>query len=337
MSAIRRPVVLVASVAVLGGALAACGSGPSQVNSAVIMGDKVITVDDVQGRLDTALRVEPAAKELAKSRKLDLVSRGIVTQLVRHELIAEAAKRENLTVSEKDVSDAVAQAAPSEDPVQKSVDAGFDTRELTRDRLLTVELGRKYLGTLQLVLTGVDIQRPGYTREQANDLARKMAAQPDQIAALAKEAAGQPSQENPAQVLTNQEWNALISYQRIAESGQPPQGVSVSDLIVGQFFAAPENSVIAVRLGSGEQTEWVIAKVARDPNGVPADLASLAGRAPAVFPLTLGERLLGPLAGELRPRLSPRYGVWDELAVGIVPSEGEKSGLVIPAGNRAKP
>jgi len=83
---------LVAALAVLGGALTACASGPSQVNSAVIIGDHVISVDDVQRRLDEALTVEPAAKDLAKNHKLDLASRGIVDQLVRHELLAEAAR-----------------------------------------------------------------------------------------------------------------------------------------------------------------------------------------------------------------------------------------------------
>src|SRR5436190_11329797 len=99
MSAIRRrPAALIAGLAVLGSVLTACGSGSTQANSAVIIGKRVISVDEVQQRLDTALSKEQVAKDLAKNHKLDLVSRGIVSTLVLHELIVEQVRRDGLSV-----------------------------------------------------------------------------------------------------------------------------------------------------------------------------------------------------------------------------------------------
>src|SRR5256885_14327161 len=128
----RTPVLFIAALATVGTTLTACGSGPNQVNSAVIIGDRVITVDSVQQRRDTALKNEPAAKALAMTHALDKGARGIVSQLVRHELITSAARQENLSVAERDVTDYVAGRKPAEDPIQRSVDAAFDPNEVAR-------------------------------------------------------------------------------------------------------------------------------------------------------------------------------------------------------------
>jgi SurA-like N-terminal domain len=336
MSAIRRPAVLLAALAVSGSALTACGSGPTQANSAVIIGDRVITVDDVQQRLDKALNAEPAAKDLAKNRKLDLVSRGIVNTLVRHELITEAAKRDNLSVSEKDVADFVARSAPPEDPVQRSVDAGFDSRELARDRLLEVALGRKYVDKVQLTLDGAALVSPNTTRQTAVDMAKKIAAHPDQVAQLAK-AAATPDGQN--QEVAELPWNVVRRFGQALQSAQsngqnqaPP-----AQAMLPELFAAPPNSVIALQLGSGEQAEsggWLVALVRRSDNGVPEQEASFASEVPPDWLFALGEHLLGPLAADLGIRISPRYGVWDDLSVGVAPGEAEKTGVVLPAATK---
>jgi hypothetical protein len=327
---------LVAALAVLGGALTACASGPNQVNSAVIIGDRVISVDDVQRRLDETLKVEPAAKDLAKNHKLDLVSRGIVDQLVRHELLAEAARRDGLTVSEKDLADLTAGTAPAQDPVQRSVEAAFDPKEIAKDRLLTVSLGQKNLDKVQLTLDGVAMQTPGFTKQKAIDLAKQMAAQPDKAAALGQAAgAGAGGQQGP-QPLSAFPWNAIRVYagaaQQASQSGQAPP----VEALLPPIFAAPSNSVIVLSLGSGENAAsagYLVALVKRANGGVPSQDATFANQVPADWRFALGEHLLGPLVKELGLRVSPRYGVWDDLAVGLAPSDAEKVGVLLPAGN----
>lgn len=344
MTAIRRVAPPVAVLAVLGTVLTACGSGPSQVNSAVIIGDRVISVDSVQQRLDTALKNEPAAQQLARAHALDKVSQGIVSRLVLHELVTDAAKREGLSVADKDVAayasayqDAVKK---SDDGIAKSVLAAFDVTEVARDDMLTASLGRKYVDKLQLVLDGVVIRRASFTTNDAYALAKKMAAHPDQIGALANAAAGPADPTSPAQdrPIAKATLNALDPYAQALESGQqPPQG-SVDDTILGPFFSAPENAVTAVRIGTGDRSFWVIARFSKDPAGVPATTASVLGQLPPdlliQLSMTLGQHLLGPRAAELGIRVSPRYGEWDPLSVKVT-SADEKIGQFFPVSSAA--
>jgi hypothetical protein len=330
MTVIRRVAPPVAVLAVLGTALTACGSGPSQVNSAVIIGDRVISVDSVQQRLDTALKNEPAARRLAAAHKLDEVSRHIVGQLVRHELIADVAKRDNLTVSDKQVADVVASLKPSDDDILQSVRAAFDPNELVRDQLLISELGRKNLATRQLILNGAAIFRPDFTAAKASDLARQMAAKPDRIPELAKAAAGPESPDNQSGAVTDVKWNAIARFGQAAQQSQTGQAPPSSALF-GSLFAAPNNSVITYGIGvGGPQAGWLVVQIRTDSAGVPSDQAALASQVPDDWAMDLGQHLLGANSGDLGIRVSPRYGVWDPLAVEVVADADQKIGEVFP-------
>ncbi|MDQ3787420.1 MAG: hypothetical protein M3422_09275, partial [Actinomycetota bacterium] len=89
-SVLRRAVAPFAAVTALVATLSACGTGPSQVNSAVIIDDHVISVDEVQSLIDKVVK-EPAARPLAQQHKLDLVAREVVSQLVTHQVLSEVA------------------------------------------------------------------------------------------------------------------------------------------------------------------------------------------------------------------------------------------------------
>jgi hypothetical protein len=322
---IRRPVVLTAALAVLGTVLAGCGSGPSQVNAAVIIGDRVISVDEVQRRLDMALKAEPAARELAKNHRLDLVSRGIVSELIRHELLAEAARREGLTVSEQDVTELVTRGSLPEDPVLRSVQAGFDRGQLVRDQLLSVSLGQKYRDRLHVTVDGA-VLASSDAREKADELARKLAAQPDRAVQLLESAATEEIQPVP-----DQTFGPISTFAIYGESQQ--QQVSLIPVL-----GVPENTVIAFPFGSGDQgagARWLVALVRqRDVNGTPSEQeVPFASQVTPQWLHSVGQQLVSPLAAELGVRISPRYGVWDELAVGVAPNEAEKAGIVLPAAN----
>src|SRR2546430_1654833 len=219
----RTPVLFIAALATVGTTLTACGSGPNQVNSAVIICDRVITVDSVQQRLDTAAKPE--------------------------------------------------------------------------------------------------------------DLPKQMPAQPPRIAALAKDAAGPAGPDNQSGAVADIKWNTISRFASLMQNAQPGQ-VAPANLLYAQLFAASPNSVIATQLNTGQEgggTGWLVVLVRQDNAGVPANQAALASQIPAEWTTELGLHLLGPRAADIGLRVSPRYGVWDQLAVNVVPSEGEKSGVVIPA------
>jgi hypothetical protein len=312
---------LVAAFAVLGGALTACASGPSQVNAAVIIGDRVISIDDVQHRLDQSLNNEQATKNLARNHKLDLVSRGIVNQLVRHELLAESARRESLSISEKDVNDAVAAAAPPEDPVQRAVDAAFDQRDVIRDRLLALALGTKYLDKVRITFDGAQLPA-AETKQKAIDLAKKAAAQPNNALNLFAEAGGPESQPIKSYPMDSVRGYAFATGQ--------------NQLNVAPLFAVPANSTFAFPLGGGQEggggNGWLvgIVKERKLDATLPEEEAAVAAQVKPEWSELVGTYLAGQLMGELGVRISPRYGVWDPLAVGVAPSEAELSGAVVP-------
>jgi hypothetical protein len=308
---------------VAGSALTACGTGPSQVNSALIIGDRVVTVDSVQDRLDTALRNEPAAKELAKNRKLDLVSRGIVTQLVRQELLTEAAKRENLSVSEQDVAEFVASTTPSEEPLQRSIDAAFTPQERARVELLATELGRKYLDKLQVTFDGAQLAAAD-GRRKAQELAEKVAAAPDRATTLLAEAS-----EPQGQAIENERISAIRGFTLAAQN----------QILVTPLFGVPANTVIAFSLGGGQEGgggTWLVTYIReRTTSATPSQQeAAVVSQVPGQWNQLVGLQLVGSLADELDIRISPRYGVWDKLAVGLAPSEAETSGVVLPVANK---
>ena len=318
LTAIRRPVLLLAASALL---LAGCGSGPSQPNAAIIIGDRTIAVGEVQHRLDTALKAEPAAQDLAKNHKLDLVSRGIVSQLVRHELLAEAATREGLAVGEAEVAELVDRSAPSEDPIQRSVQAAFDAKDIARDQLLAQELGQKFMESLRVTFTGAQLTSSD-AKQKATEVADKVTAQPDAALALFEKAAGSPERVIPSFQLTGVGGYAIAAQNQV---------------VLTPLYGVPPGSVVAFPLGGGEQAAsagWVVALVQkRELDATPtAEDSAVLPQIQALWPQLVGRQLTAPLFAELGVRVSPRYGVWDEIALEMAPSEGEKKGFILTPG-----
>ena len=64
---------------------------------------------------------------------------------------------------------------------------------------------------------------------------------------------------------------------------------------------------------------------------LPAKDSTDAATVPDAWQMLVGQQLIGPLAAEQGVRISPRYGVWDELSADVAPSDGEKSGVILPA------
>ncbi|CRK61515.1 PpiC-type peptidyl-prolyl cis-trans isomerase precursor [Alloactinosynnema sp. L-07] len=324
----RRPLVaLLAGLALL---VSACATGQGPANAAAVVNGKTISVDRVQELVDKAVKAEPAVQTLADNRKLDLVSRAVLRQLVLHELIAAYAAKENLTAEPAQVTELAKQlAAPSPLPtdgsatdqmiVGQAVNRVMDTTELARDYLLLAEIGFKQAAGLAVTIDYSFVAADpaegaagnvGSLRDKAFAKARQMATSLDEAAKVIDADLAQDSQS--------------------AEKGRTFSPALAPDLAGSVLFGAPVNSVIAFQ-PSQEQAGWVVAVIRKRDTAATPD-----PKAPEVdvrLATSLGPRMLQATADEVGIELSPRYGVWDAADMAPAPSEGETKGLIVPIKN----
>ncbi|MGQ0840771.1 hypothetical protein [Actinokineospora sp.] len=324
---IGRRRLLVALFAVLGLVLSACSSGPSQVNAAAIVNGETIGVDRVQDLVDKAVKAEPAAKVLVEQRKLDLLSRAVLRQLVLHELIKAYTAKNPITVDPGRVAELAKQLTESLEPlptdgtaapeaiIDSAINKSFDATELAQDYLTLAEIGAKQAPTLSvtfdfsLIAPGGPEEQQGSLRAQALDKARQLAEGLDQAGRVI---------------------DADVAAGLQAAKDQTITPALAPDIAGSALFGTPENTVVAFQPDPQSAT-WVVALVRkRDTNATPD------GGAQAPDPrlaTTLGPRLLQSTVAEAGVKISPRYGVWDLAAMAIAPSEGETVGVVIPVKN----
>jgi hypothetical protein len=307
----RRFTLLGAAAALL---LAGCGSGPSQAGSAAIVGDTVIPLSLVQGRLSDYLDRRPEGGQAqqeggAPQAKLDQTAREILTYKIQHELTLRAADREDVSVSEDALSQALDQAGGAQQLSEGTFfDADTFRNERARDQLLQVEIGRKYADKLSVTF---DYFFANNTQD-AIDKAKQISRDPAKMGQFIREAEQRNTQKD----------SPVSGTDSTVTSAQSPQ------LATTLLFGVPAGTVVAYQ-PSGENGNWLVAHVKErsttakpSTEGVSQDLTGkvLAG---------IGVRMLQPLADELKVKVNPRYGVWDTATMGLAPSEGEKAGFQI--------
>ena len=137
-----------AAVAVIGAVVSGCAGGPGQVGSAVIVGDTAIPLGAVQEDITTALGSEkaPVAAELGLTDQ-QAVARYVVSDAIRHELLADRAAAEGLTVSEQEVDAALAAGGGP-----GALFDGERARRSARDGLLAAALGAREVDRLTVTL-----------------------------------------------------------------------------------------------------------------------------------------------------------------------------------------
>lgn len=313
-SVLRRAVAPFAAVTALVATLSACGTGPSQVNSAVIIDDHAISVDEVQGLIDKVVK-EPAARPLAQQHKLDLVAREAVTQLVTHELITEIAREENLRVDPEQLANLREQnpleqelptdgSAPAEQLVPLLVNRarGFDA--YANDNLLLVELAKKYVGHTQ-----ASVNLVGFTDfDKAKALAEKVAARPSDGADLMQSAGA---------------------------DGQPQLGVDTGSGVDAMQLLLPDNSVLVVNVPSDGQSTGgyfvvqVLSTSASTESSSEIDLDQLEPNQ-LLQVAQYAKYLLRQQLNNESIRLSPRYGAWNMAELKAVPKpEADIAGVLL--------
>jgi hypothetical protein len=319
----RRGLVLLSVV--VGLVLSACSTGPSKVNAAAIVDGTTITVDQVQELTREAVVREPAAKVLADQRKLDLLSRAVLKQLVMHELIEGYARENAVTVDQGQVDQLARQLTESLQPlptdgsvtadviVQQAVNKVIDPTVLARDYLILLKLGQEAGPTLSVTFDYVVIapggpeEPTGSLRAKAEDMAKRLAVSSEEASRIIKAEIASGGQAAENEVFT-------------------PAGVG--ELAGSLFFGTPENNVIAFQ-PSPENAAWVVAVIKERSTDGEADPA--AAQDPRLA-TALGPRIVQPAVDKLGLTISPRYGVWDVAAMGVAPSAAETSGFVLPMG-----
>jgi SurA-like protein len=319
-----RTTVLLAVLTALVAGLTACGSGPSQVNTAVIVDGSAISVDQVQGLIDKVVREQPASRQLAQQHKLDLVAREAVSQLALHKLLLKAAREEHIAANPADVEKTIKQdpfqdelpidgSVPTEALVPQLVYRARDLRETVTDQLLMLELAKKYFGRLQVTMD--------YTTIAATDPSAKPASMRGKAEAKAHEFAENP--DDVASVIAKDKQAGLD-----AQEGAQFPALQSAALAATVMFGAGEGSVVAFE-PSPQQALWVVGLIRkRDTNATPD-----ASQAPQPQPnelVAVGKRMLQPYAERSQINVSPRYGVWDMTAMAVAPSDAETTGLVLP-------
>ncbi|WP_254897125.1 hypothetical protein [Amycolatopsis sp. Hca4] len=328
-----------ALVAVVAGALllAGCGSGPSQVGSAVIVGDRSVSLDSVQSMIDQAVRDHPYARKLAAEHKLDLLGREIVRQTVIHELTVRASESENLVADQAKVAGLAAQVrnVPVADTGQgdqvaltQIVSQLRDHNEVASDVVLEQQLAQKQLPKLSVGADYVGISATAdndqAARTRAFDLAKEFADDPGKVQGVVQQAQkeGQQAQQ------TGMPGPSGYSAGQSAELFSAAQYVGLASTAL---FGTETNHVVVFQAQKPQSPDWFVffIRARGTDKAVPADQEA---QKPTDAQLTaVGTRLLQPYLGQSGLRVNPRYGVWDVVGMNLVPNKDAVQGVVLPA------
>jgi hypothetical protein len=303
---------LAAGVVLSAALVAGCGSGPSQVGAAAIVGDTAIPVEYVQSWWDRYLATPEIKEQLRAGGNFDDLGRLIVGQAVRHELLRVVARQERLQFDEAEVSELIEQLGGEQAAVEAtgSVYDSNTIRDRARDQLLAVALGRKYFER-----TGVRYDFTGVgSREQAQAKVDQFTRDPDGIQDVieADKAAGAQTGVDIEQTMAD----------------------SIEYTINAPLFSVPANTVVAYPdPDQANQGQWIVAVVHERSTDGSIESSSNAtslddvdqGRLEGV-----GLQILSFMARDIGVRVSPRYGVWSDVYLTAAETAGEVPAIVAP-------
>jgi hypothetical protein len=291
--------VLVAAAAFLTG----CGAGPNQVGSAAIVGSTVVSLGDVQSKIDGALSKPGLLDQLKlQGDKPADVSREVISRAVQHVLLEEAGRRESIRVTDDQVNAELTREGGVDALVETTIYDKVSVREAVRDQLVSQALARKLLPRLSVT---VDVTN-ATSKDDAVTKARKMASGPSAAA-------------------------VVLAADPRAQRGLQLRASLVPQSAASFLFGTPAGSVVAAQTSPAPDGWTVLRVTARSTTSPPGD--------PKLSPVSqlddstlddIGRRLTQPLAQELGVRLNPRYGVWDPLRLAVL-APGTPAGLVLPA------
>jgi hypothetical protein len=321
---IRRPVGVFVGLAAIAALLTACGSGPSQVGAALIVGNTSVSDSQIHQELTSLLDTQSAVAQAQKQGLLDQVSRHLVTSHVQHELITAAAAKYGLSVPDVQIDQAISRAGGiAKIATAEQVDQ-TQARSVAKDSLLEVELAQKYADTLSVSFGYVVAS----TRQEAVQDAQRLAADPNSLTGLvnAANAKAQAGGQQATAGATTATFQLPTYLQAIAQAEQQGQTSSENDSAI---FGTPVNSVVAYQPAPSQSPTWIVALIkSRDQSGKPASGTSAATTADPATLAQIGIGLLQPEASSVGVRISPRYGTWDLASMQVAATQS--AGLVLP-------
>ena len=231
------------------------------------------------------------------------LARDVVTNELLHNLLTRAATEQRITVTDADVDAFITQQGGAQALLQNSVLDLEGLRQQAHDFLVATDLGRR--AAPGLVVT-VDLVGSA-NRPDAEAKARTLAA-------------GGPAAD------------ALFANAATAKRGVQVAALTDTQNAGSVVFGTPVGDVVAYQ-PDPQQATWNVFRVTqRTTNARPADPAALSALSLQQLYL-IGQRTLQPVADGLAVRVNPRYGVWDQVALRVVPAD-QTSGLVIAAPTR---
>ncbi|WP_092979606.1 SurA N-terminal domain-containing protein [Actinopolyspora lacussalsi] len=307
-SVIARPRLIIALLAAC--LLAGCGSQPSKIGSAALVGDQAIPVSTVQQRFEAVVGERPQLREqLDEQGRKDELARQIAAFTVRQKLAEVAARRQNLRVSEQEITQWAQQRGGARAATEGTIFTADEVRSVARSLVLMRKLGSKHLTSTSVVFDYTSAT----SRAEAERKANRMARGPEQAAELIRQ---ERSEGVPAG-----SGRELSASRALSFAAQTP------------LFAADEGTVLAFP-GPGRQSagQWLVARITERTTGNGDGQSSTPSLGSQGEQLTqaFGSRLLGLTAQRVGVELSPRYGVWDSLELTVAPDEGQTSGFRIP-------
>jgi hypothetical protein len=280
--------------------LAGCGTVVNEIGTAAIVGNTRIPDSAVKSWFDAVLQKEPAVKtQLQQQGQMGMLGRQIASLEVQQELLNQAAVAEQLPVDDRAIQDMIAQMGGPQGATAGKIYTPQNVGDEARSQLIATELGQKYLSRLSVTFDFTQATN----RQEAETKANRMAQGLQQTEALIAADSG-----NGVPAAANQQLRAADNAQIAA--GTP-------------LFGAPPGTVLAFQTDQ-QSGQWVVVRLlsrrtdltAAQPT--PADPQSLQG---------LGLQLLALTADRVGVQLSPRYGVWDPIALSAAPNTGETLGI----------
>jgi hypothetical protein len=285
------------AVATAGALISGCGSGPVQAGSAIIVGDTAVPLEQVQSQVGTLLSRVPA--EQRGQDTAPMVARLIVTNELLHALIARASAEQGVTVTDAEVDAFIEQRGGAQTLLQDSVLDLEELRLQAHDFLVGAALGSKAAPGLTVTIDVIG--SPNRTDAEAK--ARTLAA-------------GGPAAD------------ALLNDTQTARRGVRAAAATDTRNAGSVVFGTPVGDVVAYQ-PNPQQTTWNVFRVTDRRTDARATSA------PATLSLDqlylIGQRTLQPIADDLAVRVNPRYGVWDQVSLRVVPAN-QTAGLVLAPG-----
>lgn len=290
---------VLAAVAVVGVVVSGCG-GPSQVGAAVIVGERVVSLDTVQSRLDAVLdRTDLVSQLAAQGGGPPDIARDIVTRAVLHDLLAREAGAAGIAIPDSAVDAAITDLGGTDALLQQSFADAGGIREQVRDGLIAAELARRSVGT---TVTADLVAAP--SREDAEGVARVLAAGGPGPAALFAQ--------NP---------QTSVQGMRYTAATNPEIAGTV-------LFGAPAGSTVLFQ-PDPQQASWIVFRIVDRSTGGPVDAEAVSSISQDQL-VAIGERTVQPVADRIGVRVNPRYGVWDPILLRVVPAD-LAAGAILPA------